>query len=93
MCIEIMIVSTEHLRNAGTGKKLSTSSSSQGSDPRNLDDGPSSAHSSPSSTSGSPPSTPTASSLAHLRVELEMKNLWDEFYSLGTEMIVTKAGR
>ncbi|KAH1011876.1 hypothetical protein HUJ04_001150 [Dendroctonus ponderosae] len=24
---------------------------------------------------------------------LEMKHLWDEFYSLGTEMIVTKAGR
>lgn len=24
---------------------------------------------------------------------LEMKNLWDEFHSLGTEMIVTKAGR
>lgn len=24
---------------------------------------------------------------------LEMKQLWDEFHSLGTEMIVTKAGR
>lgn len=24
---------------------------------------------------------------------LEMKPLWDEFHSLGTEMIVTKAGR
>lgn len=24
---------------------------------------------------------------------LEMKHLWDEFHSLGTEMIVTKAGR
>lgn len=88
-----MIVSTEHLRNAGTGKKLSTSSSSQESDSRNLEDGPSSEHSSPCSVTGSPPNTPTASSLQHLRVELEMKNLWDEFYALGTEMIVTKAGR
>lgn len=26
-------------------------------------------------------------------VQLEMKNLWEEFNSLGTEMIVTKAGR
>lgn len=26
-------------------------------------------------------------------VQLEMRNLWEEFNSLGTEMIVTKAGR
>ena len=26
-------------------------------------------------------------------VQLEMKPLWDEFHELGTEMIVTKAGR
>ena len=80
----MLIVSTEHLRNAGTGKRMSSSSSSQRTESRSSveDGGPSPA---------SPPSTST--SLAHVRVELEMKNLWDEFYALGTEMIVTKAGR
>lgn len=29
----------------------------------------------------------------NVKVDIEMKNLWDDFYSLGTEMIVTKAGR
>ncbi|KAK3730827.1 hypothetical protein QZH41_009944 [Actinostola sp. cb2023] len=77
----------EHLRNAGTGKRISTSSSTQRTESRSSENG----GSSPSPTT--PPSTPTATSLAHLRVELEMKNLWDEFYALGTEMIVTKAGR
>ncbi|KAJ8917384.1 hypothetical protein NQ315_002408 [Exocentrus adspersus] len=31
--------------------------------------------------------------LANAGAILEMKHLWDEFHSLGTEMIVTKAGR
>ena len=31
--------------------------------------------------------------LASIKVHLESKTLWDEFDSLGTEMIVTKAGR
>ena len=31
--------------------------------------------------------------LASVQVQLEMKTLWDEFDELGTEMIVTKAGR
>lgn len=31
--------------------------------------------------------------LVHARAQLEMKALWQEFDSLGTEMIVTKAGR
>lgn len=31
--------------------------------------------------------------LASVQVQLEMKSLWDEFDELGTEMIVTKAGR
>ena len=30
---------------------------------------------------------------ADLQVQLEMKALWEEFNELGTEMIVTKAGR
>lgn len=31
--------------------------------------------------------------LSSIRVHLELKCLWDEFHELGTEMIVTKAGR
>ena len=31
--------------------------------------------------------------LLHAVAHLEMKSLWDEFNQLGTEMIVTKAGR
>lgn len=31
--------------------------------------------------------------VANINVQLEMKALWDEFNQLGTEMIVTKAGR
>lgn len=31
--------------------------------------------------------------LSNIRVHLELKCLWDEFHDLGTEMIVTKAGR
>ena len=31
--------------------------------------------------------------LSAVQAQLEMKPLWDEFDSLGTEMIVTKAGR
>ncbi|KAL6465194.1 hypothetical protein MHYP_G00253270 [Metynnis hypsauchen] len=45
------------------------------------------------------PSTPNKSlvkknpKVANISVQLEMKALWDEFNQLGTEMIVTKAGR
>jgi hypothetical protein len=31
--------------------------------------------------------------LASIKVQIESKSLWDEFDQLGTEMIVTKAGR
>ncbi len=31
--------------------------------------------------------------MSQIRCELEMKSLWQEFNLLGTEMIVTKAGR
>ena len=27
------------------------------------------------------------------KVELESKELWDQFHSLGTEMVITKSGR
>ncbi|ELT88477.1 hypothetical protein CAPTEDRAFT_199350 [Capitella teleta] len=36
---------------------------------------------------------PLHSKLVNVQAHLEMKPLWDEFDSLGTEMIVTKAGR
>ena len=36
---------------------------------------------------------PMSAKVAPVEVRLEMKALWDEFHSLGTEMIVTKAGR
>jgi hypothetical protein len=36
---------------------------------------------------------PLNSKLASVSCQLEMKSLWDEFDELGTEMIVTKAGR
>ena len=51
-------------------------------------------------SSSSSSSTPNSKSLvkknpkvANINVQLEMKALWDEFNHLGTEMIVTKAGR
>uniref|UniRef100_A0A4W5MQ26 T-box transcription factor 1 n=1 Tax=Hucho hucho TaxID=62062 RepID=A0A4W5MQ26_9TELE len=51
-------------------------------------------------SSSSSSSTPNSKSLvkknpkvANINVQLEMKALWDEFNQLGTEMIVTKAGR
>lgn len=48
------------------------------------------------STSTTTSSTSTAvihPKLVSVQVQLEMKPLWDEFHELGTEMIVTKAGR
>jgi T-box protein 1 len=36
---------------------------------------------------------PVHPKLLNTGVALEMKPLWDEFHELGTEMIVTKAGR
>ncbi|CAG2253570.1 T-box transcription factor TBX10-like [Mytilus galloprovincialis] len=42
---------------------------------------------------GKEPKKPIHLKLASVQVQLEMKSLWDEFDELGTEMIVTKAGR
>ncbi|XP_078361033.1 uncharacterized protein LOC144645355 isoform X2 [Oculina patagonica] len=82
----------ERLRNAGTGKKVSTPENSPTnnndttrSDFRRVDER--------CSTSSTPPTSPLSCSLANVKVEIEMKNLWDDFFALGTEMIVTKAGR
>ena len=40
-----------------------------------------------------PPKKPIHPKLTGVVAQLEMKPLWDEFNELGTEMIVTKAGR
>ena len=40
-----------------------------------------------------PPKKPLHPKLIGVVANLEMKPLWDEFNELGTEMIVTKAGR
>lgn len=78
------VLCVECLQNAGTGKKAPKRSTSSEED-----------HPSPtiSPSIGNFPPKSNARSLAHIRVELEMKSLWEEFHSLGTEMIVTKAGR
>ncbi|XP_042344052.1 T-box transcription factor TBX1 isoform X1 [Plectropomus leopardus] len=54
----------------------------------------------PNCSSSSANSTPNGKTIvkknpkvANINVQLEMKALWDEFNQLGTEMIVTKAGR
>ena len=39
------------------------------------------------------PQKPLHPLLIGVTAQLEMKSLWDEFDELGTEMIVTKAGR
>jgi len=85
----------ERLRNAGTGKKVSTPENSPTIDndttrsdhdfTRRVDER--------CSTSSTPPTSPLSCSLANVKVDIEMKNLWDDFFALGTEMIVTKAGR
>ncbi|XP_078472309.1 LOW QUALITY PROTEIN: T-box transcription factor TBX18-like [Lampetra planeri] len=42
---------------------------------------------------GAPPPPPPPSDLAGVRVELQGSELWQRFHSIGTEMIITKAGR
>lgn len=88
----------ERLLNAGTGKKLPSQSDSLS---ESDEEAPCYVTNHPSTNrvlhSRSPcaetSSRTSGRSLAHANVELEMKSLWDEFHSLGTEMIVTKAGR
>lgn len=46
-----------------------------------------------SSTPNSKPPAKKNAKVSNINVQLEMKALWDEFNQLGTEMIVTKAGR
>ena len=48
---------------------------------------------SPSSLKSDTPQKQLHPKLMNVSAQLEMKSLWDEFDELGTEMIVTKAGR
>uniref|UniRef100_A0A8C4Q8T5 T-box domain-containing protein n=1 Tax=Eptatretus burgeri TaxID=7764 RepID=A0A8C4Q8T5_EPTBU len=47
----------------------------------------------PGGTSGGPVGLAKGAQVAGVATRLEMKPLWEEFHQLGTEMIVTKAGR
>ncbi|XP_076854029.1 T-box transcription factor TBX1 isoform X2 [Brachyhypopomus gauderio] len=57
------------------------------------DTGPSSCSTSSSSSTPNKSLVKKNPKVANINVQLEMKALWDEFNQLGTEMIVTKAGR
>lgn len=85
----------ERLRNAGTGKKVHSQSEALLSDPAKSTDNLRRNNERCSSfPSSSPSASPlTCAQLMKVKVDIEMKKLWDDFYSLGTEMIVTKAGR
>lgn len=97
----LVICFSERLMNVGTGKRTPL----RGIDKQRLmpedsdeesDTGTSPASSPPpvqSSCSQAAVSRPLCSGLINALVNLEMKSLWEEFHSLGTEMIVTKAGR
>jgi len=56
-------------------------------------DGASSTGTCQTTTAAVRPEKPLHPKLLGVGAQLEMKSLWDEFDSLGTEMIVTKAGR
>ncbi|CAH3029944.1 unnamed protein product [Porites evermanni] len=89
----------ERLMNAGTGKRTPLRRADNPLMPDDSDDSGDNVH----SPNSSPPTTqsscsqanvrPLCAGLINARVDLEMKSLWDEFHALGTEMIVTKAGR
>jgi hypothetical protein len=68
------------------------------SSPGHVNESPSSGSSSSlqlqqQTTTPRPVDKPLHPKLISVSAQLEMKNLWDEFDALGTEMIVTKAGR
>uniref|UniRef100_A0A8D0LAN9 T-box transcription factor 1 n=1 Tax=Sphenodon punctatus TaxID=8508 RepID=A0A8D0LAN9_SPHPU len=66
-----------------------------GPEPPESGGGPAAAASSCPSAQGTGAKAPVKKNpkVANVSVQLEMKALWDEFNQLGTEMIVTKAGR
>lgn len=67
-----------------------------GSNPTQAQQGDTGTSNCSSSSSNSPPNKSLVKKnpkVANINVQLEMKALWDEFNQLGTEMIVTKAGR
>lgn len=61
--------------------------------PPSVDDNESTPTSSSSNNAVEEPKKPIHPAVASAQVQLEMKPLWEEFHELGTEMIVTKAGR
>lgn len=97
---ELIICFAERLMNVGTGKRAPARRVNQHMMPEDSDEESDAGH---SPVSNSPPpqsscsqavaSRPLCSGLVNARVDLEMKSLWEEFHGLGTEMIVTKAGR
>lgn len=97
---ELVICFSERLMNVGTGKRVPLRRVNQHLMPEDSDEESDTGHSpasSPpppqSSCSQAAASRPLCSGLINARVDLEMKTLWEEFHGLGTEMIVTKAGR
>lgn len=96
----LVIYFSERLMNVGTGKRTPLRGVDNQLMPEDSDEESDTGHSpdsSPppvqSSCSQTSASRPLCSGLINARVDLEMKSLWEEFHSLGTEMIVTKAGR
>lgn len=97
--LSFVICFTERLMNAGTGKRTPLRGADNQLMPEDSDEGSDNGR----SPNSSPPPTQSSCSQANVRplcpglinarVDLEMKSLWEEFHSLGTEMIVTKAGR
>ena len=97
ICVYLCV--TERLMNAGTGKRAPLRPAEHRqqfvrdeSDEEN-DTGSTSPTVPSSCSQSSAISRAMCSGLVNTRVDLEMKSLWEEFHALGTEMIVTKAGR
>lgn len=76
--------------NSSTGENFSTSTDNTTSSQFNLFDANANNN---NNNLGGPVEKPIHPKLAAIRVSIESKSLWDEFDQLGTEMIVTKAGR
>ncbi len=91
-----MVISS---KSTSSATKSSSSSSphtmypTSNSDPTKPDPEPASPPPHPFDHPHQSPDKPLHPKLAAVRVTIESKSLWDEFDQLGTEMIVTKAGR
>lgn len=72
---------------------FSESEASPGSDGEGLAERSSCSFSSPSDLTSATCDPPTLSSMDEIQVELQCADLWKRFHDIGTEMIITKAGR